>query len=157
MGRPFKNNVRGRLTKTWFAQDNLAKVQALLNIATFGFTILGRAISNASGQNFRDFIEDRLLMPRYVQRSAATLDSARLATGYAYEENTGWVAQPVQQPGAFGALNLDCILQWLILQSGLQAFWTHGRLLAKTFLKKFTTLCREPLDKRCRSCILRCL
>ena len=53
--------------------------------SNLGYGILGRAISNASGQEYRDFVRDRLLVPLGMTSTAFDADEIpddRLAHGY---------------------------------------------------------------------------
>eukprot|EP01047_Picozoa_sp_COSAG01_P050952 COSAG01_NODE_5201_length_4414_cov_468.710313_5_plen_216_part_00 len=75
--------------------------------SNLGFALLGRVISTASGQAFRDFISQRILVPLGMHDTCwSDLDCAdrdRLALGYARIDGD-WIAQPIQQPGAFSSI-----------------------------------------------------
>ena len=74
--------------------------------SNIGFTLLGRIIQNATGQPYRDVVTERIISPlglRDTTWSDDGIDPARLATGYALVDGE-WIAQPIQNPGAFSAL-----------------------------------------------------
>lgn len=82
---------------------------AAYEYSNLGFTLLGRAIGNATGRPTLEFIRERLITPLGMMDthwSNLELDEAgeaRLALGY-HRVDGEWVAQPIQQPGAFSAL-----------------------------------------------------
>eukprot|EP01048_Picozoa_sp_COSAG05_P017471 COSAG05_NODE_2387_length_3132_cov_1.598088_5_plen_297_part_00 len=78
--------------------------------SNLGFTLLGRVIGNATGRPTLQFIQERLITPLGMKDTHwsnleldAIAEARRLALGYHRIEGE-WVAQPIQQPGAFSAL-----------------------------------------------------
>ena len=74
--------------------------------SNYGFAILGRIVSNVSGQPYRTYIADAILRP--LGMTSTTLEPAsvpkdRLAYGYRWEDDT-WKDEPPLPDGAFGAM-----------------------------------------------------
>jgi CubicO group peptidase (beta-lactamase class C family) len=74
--------------------------------SNYGFAILGRIVTNASGKPYREYIQDAILRP--LGMSSTTLEPAsvppdRLAHGYRWEDET-WKEEPPLPDGAFGAM-----------------------------------------------------
>ena len=81
-------------------------VGVAFDYSNLGYTLLGRVIQNAAGKPFGDVITERILAPLGMHDTTWTgrgADHARLATGYA-RCGDEWIAQPVQEHGAFSAL-----------------------------------------------------
>ena len=95
--------------------------------SNLGFTLLGRVIQNATGQPYRSVISQRLLEPLGLSDTTWTAQHAdvqRLATGYALVDEA-WVAQPVQEPGAFSALGglYSTVADLAVWVAGFLAAW----------------------------------
>ena len=74
--------------------------------SNYGFAILGRIVTNASGTPYRQYITSSILKP--LGMGSTTLEPAsvpadRLAHGYRWEDNT-WKEEPPLPDGAFGAM-----------------------------------------------------
>ena len=74
--------------------------------SNFGFAILGRIVTNASGTPYRQYIAEAILQP--LGMTSTTLEpravpADRLAHGYRWEDNT-WKDEPPLPDGAFGAM-----------------------------------------------------
>lgn len=74
--------------------------------SNFGYALVGRAITNASGRNYADYIETAFLKPLGMTSSTydvARAPKGRLAVGYRWQDGA-WVEEPALSPGAFGAM-----------------------------------------------------
>ena len=74
--------------------------------SNFGYTLVGRAVSNASGRNYADYIAASFLVPLGMTSSGydvAKAPAGRLAVGYRWQDG-GWAEEPTLGPGAFGAM-----------------------------------------------------
>lgn len=74
--------------------------------SNLGFAILGRIVSNVSGQPYAQYVSERILRP--LGMSATTLEAAevpaeRRAHGYRWQDET-WLEEPPLPDGAFGAM-----------------------------------------------------
>ena len=74
--------------------------------SNYGFAILGRIVTNVSGQPYRSYIAEAILRP--LGMTSTTLEPAsvpadRLAHGYRWEDET-WKEEPPLPDGAFGAM-----------------------------------------------------
>lgn len=74
--------------------------------SNFGWAILGRIVTNASGMPYQDFVQQRILQP--LGMSSTTFDihavaPDRLAMGYRLE-GEGWEAEPPLPDGAFASI-----------------------------------------------------
>ena len=74
--------------------------------SNYGFAILGRIVTAASGRPYRDYVMSRILEP--LGLGATTLDAPavpanRLAHGYRWEDEQ-WKEEPPLPDGAFGAM-----------------------------------------------------
>jgi CubicO group peptidase (beta-lactamase class C family) len=74
--------------------------------SNYGFAILGRIVTKASGMPYRRFIQDNILRP--LGMTSTTLEPAqvspsRIAQGYRWEDQT-WKLEPQLPDGAFGAM-----------------------------------------------------
>ena len=74
--------------------------------SNYGFAILGRIVTNASGMPYRDYLKKNILDP--LGMSSTTLEPAavpadRLALGYRWEDEQ-WKLEPQLPDGAFGAM-----------------------------------------------------
>jgi CubicO group peptidase (beta-lactamase class C family) len=74
--------------------------------SNFGFAMLGRIVTRASGVPYNKYVADNILRP--LGMSSTTLEpksvpSSRLAQGYRWEDET-WKLEPQLPDGAFGAM-----------------------------------------------------
>jgi CubicO group peptidase (beta-lactamase class C family) len=74
--------------------------------SNYGFAILGRIVSNVSGQKYDDYIAANILRP--LGMTSTTLEASkvaanRLAHGYRWEDNQ-WKDEPLLPHGSFGAM-----------------------------------------------------
>lgn len=74
--------------------------------SNFGFAILGRIVSVASGTPYRDYLQREILAP--LNLTSTTLEPAdvpadRLALGYRWQDGR-WLLEPALSDGAFGAM-----------------------------------------------------
>lgn len=74
--------------------------------SNYGFAILGRIISNVSGQPYRTYIRSNILAP--LKMANTTLEPSevpqeRFAHGYRWEDER-WKEEPVLPDGAFGSM-----------------------------------------------------
>lgn len=74
--------------------------------SNYGFAILGRIITNASGKPYRQYISEAILHP--LGMASTTLEPGavpadKLAHGYRWEDNA-WKEEPPLPDGAFGAM-----------------------------------------------------
>jgi CubicO group peptidase (beta-lactamase class C family) len=74
--------------------------------SNYGFAILGRIVTNASGRPYRDYIRDNILRP--LGMTNTTLEPREVAQdkfafGYRWEDET-WKLEPALPDGAFGAM-----------------------------------------------------
>lgn len=74
--------------------------------SNFGYALAGRVVTNASGQNYADYIDHAFLKPLGMASTGydlAKAPKARLAVGYRWQDGQ-WVEEPALGPGAFGAM-----------------------------------------------------
>jgi CubicO group peptidase (beta-lactamase class C family) len=74
--------------------------------SNFGYALVGRVVTNASGRNYADYIGDSFLKPLGMASTGYDLAKApagRLAVGYRWQDGK-WVEEPALGPGAFGAM-----------------------------------------------------
>ena len=74
--------------------------------SNYGFAILGRIVSAASGMPYREFVRVRLLDPlglRATTLDAGAVPADRRARGYRWEDDR-WKEEPPLPDGAFGAM-----------------------------------------------------
>ena len=74
--------------------------------SNYGYALLGRIITNASGEPYQGYIRRTILQP--LGMTATTYDIAQVprdkfALGYRWEDEK-WVAEPEMRDGAFGAM-----------------------------------------------------
>jgi CubicO group peptidase (beta-lactamase class C family) len=77
-----------------------------MEYSNLGFALLGRIITNVSGQPYADTISKVLLQPLGMQSSGFVVDAApheRRALGYRWEDDA-WRLEPTMAHGAFGAM-----------------------------------------------------
>jgi D-alanyl-D-alanine-carboxypeptidase/D-alanyl-D-alanine-endopeptidase len=74
--------------------------------SNFGFALLGRIVTNASGRPFEDYIQQEIMRPLGMTSTGYDIFSspqARRAIGYRWE-NDSWAREPDMKRGAFGAM-----------------------------------------------------
>lgn len=74
--------------------------------SNFGYALAGRAVTNAAGRNYADYIEGAFLKPLGMASTGYDLAKApkgRLAVGYRWQDGA-WVEEPALGPGPFGAM-----------------------------------------------------
>lgn len=74
--------------------------------SNYGFAILGRIVTRASGMPYRRYIQTAILQPLGMTSTTlepAAVPAARLAQGYRWEDGT-WKLEPQLPDGAFGAM-----------------------------------------------------
>lgn len=74
--------------------------------SNLGYALLGRIVTNVSGQPYADVITRSLLQPLGMKASGFVADAApkeMRALGYRWEDNA-WKPEPSLGPGAFGAM-----------------------------------------------------
>ena len=74
--------------------------------SNYGFAILGRIVTRASGMPYRRYIADNILRPLGMTSTTlepASVPPARLAQGYRWEDER-WKLEPQLPDGAFGAM-----------------------------------------------------
>ena len=74
--------------------------------SNYGYALAGRAVTNAAGRNYADYIGDAFLKPLGMTSTGydlATVPPGRLAVGYRWEDGQ-WKEEPALGPGAFGAM-----------------------------------------------------
>jgi CubicO group peptidase (beta-lactamase class C family) len=74
--------------------------------SNFGYALLGRIVSKASGMSYRRYVEKTLLKPLGMNSSGFEVTDApkeRRALGYRWE-NEAWAEEPTMKDGAFNAM-----------------------------------------------------
>lgn len=74
--------------------------------SNFGYALLGRIVTNASGKPYQAYIRDTILRPLGMTASTYEVGEVprdKLAIGYRWE-NEAWVEEPQMRDGAFGAM-----------------------------------------------------
>lgn len=74
--------------------------------SNFGYALAGRAVTNASGRNYADYIAEAFLRPLGMASTGydqARAPAGRRAVGYRWQDGQ-WVEEPSLGPGAFGAM-----------------------------------------------------
>ena len=74
--------------------------------SNFGYALLGRIVTNASGMPYRRYVEKTLLKPLGMNSSGFEVTDApkeRRAIGYRWE-NDAWAEEPTMKDGAFNAM-----------------------------------------------------
>src|SRR4029077_10798856 len=80
--------------------------ETAMEYSNLGFALLGRVITNVSGQPYADTISHSLLQPLGMESSGFFVDAApreRRALGYRWEQDA-WRLEPTLAHGAFGAM-----------------------------------------------------
>ena len=74
--------------------------------SNYGFAILGRIVTHASGTPYKDYIATHILRPlgmRSTTLSPTAVQAGRLAHGYRWEDDR-WKEEPQLPDGSFGAM-----------------------------------------------------
>lgn len=74
--------------------------------SNFGYALLGRIVTNASGRPYQAYIRDTIMRPLGMADTTydiAQVPKDKLAIGYRWE-NEAWVEEPSMRDGAFGAM-----------------------------------------------------
>lgn len=74
--------------------------------SNFGYALAGRAVTNAAGVNYADYVETAFLKPLGMASTGydvAKAPAPRRAVGYRWQDGA-WVEEPSLGPGAFGAM-----------------------------------------------------
>jgi serine-type D-Ala-D-Ala carboxypeptidase/endopeptidase len=77
-----------------------------MEYSNLGYALLGRIISNVSGQPYKDFVQRLLFAPLGMTSTSydvTTSPAARRALGYRWEDEA-WKLEPTMAHGAFGAM-----------------------------------------------------
>lgn len=80
--------------------------QTAFEYSNFGYALLGRIITNVSGQPYDEYIRDEIMLPLGMESSGYEVTDApfeQRALGYRWE-NEGFSPEPVQPHGVFGAM-----------------------------------------------------
>ncbi|MBM3906923.1 MAG: beta-lactamase family protein [Gemmatimonadetes bacterium] len=74
--------------------------------SNFGYALLGRIVTNVSGQPYKDYIEQHIMRPLGMMDTGYDITvspAERRALGYRWENNA-WLREPDMIHGAFGAM-----------------------------------------------------
>ena len=98
--------------------------------SNLGYALLGRVITAASGQEYPDFVRDRLLRPLHLSQTgfdAPEFDPARLARGYRHGAD-GWDELVPDACGAFAPMGgiFSCVADLARWVSGFAAAFPPG-------------------------------
>ena len=77
-----------------------------MEYSNYGYAILGRTVSNVSGERFEDYIRTRIMAPLGMDSTGYDIFASpanRRAIGYRWEDNA-FVREPDMKDGAFGAM-----------------------------------------------------
>jgi D-alanyl-D-alanine-carboxypeptidase/D-alanyl-D-alanine-endopeptidase len=77
-----------------------------MEYSNLGYALLGRIVSNVSGQPYKDFVQGLLFTPLGMAATGYDVAAApqeRRALGYRWEDST-WKLEPTMAHGAFGAM-----------------------------------------------------
>jgi serine-type D-Ala-D-Ala carboxypeptidase/endopeptidase len=77
-----------------------------MEYSNYGYAILGRIISNVSGQRYQDYIRARIMVPLGMASTGYDIfasPAGRRAIGYRWQDS-GYVREPDMKDGAFGAM-----------------------------------------------------
>jgi D-alanyl-D-alanine-carboxypeptidase/D-alanyl-D-alanine-endopeptidase len=77
-----------------------------MEYSNLGYALLGRIVTNASGEPYKDFVARRLLAPLGMTSTGFEVAASpieRRALGYRWEDDT-WKLEPTMAHGAFGAM-----------------------------------------------------
>lgn len=74
--------------------------------SNYGYALLGRIVTNASGVRYQDYVTREILNPLGMTSSTweySGIDPSRRAVGYRFEDG-GWKPEPVLKDGAFASM-----------------------------------------------------
>ena len=74
--------------------------------SNLGYALVGRLVTNVSGQNYADYVIAHVLKPLGMTSTGydfAKVPAGRRAIGYRWQDDS-WIEEPVLGPGAFGAM-----------------------------------------------------
>lgn len=74
--------------------------------SNYGYALLGRAVTVASGTRYQDYVRREILLPLGMSSSgweASAIEPSRRAIGYRYED-ASWREEPVLADGAFSSM-----------------------------------------------------
>lgn len=77
-----------------------------MEYSNFGYALLGRIVTNVSGQPYQDYIRASIMVPLGMTSTGYDVfrsPAARRALGYRWQDN-GWVREPDMADGVFGAM-----------------------------------------------------
>jgi CubicO group peptidase (beta-lactamase class C family) len=80
--------------------------QLSMEYSNFGYALLGRIVTNASGRPYKDYIEQTIMRPLGMDSSGYEIAESplpRRAIGYNWE-NYAWAREPDMRHGTFGAM-----------------------------------------------------
>mgnify|MGYP003694367407 CR=1 FL=1 len=116
-GRVSRRQLRGAIVSSRDTDDELSQMLRggipfsnapglAYEYSNYGFAILGRVVSNVSGQRYDDYVAANILRP--LGMTSTTLEASkvpadRLAHGYRWEDNQ-WKEEPLLPHGAFGSM-----------------------------------------------------
>ena len=109
VGRPAAGAEPGRIQRDAGAGRRLrdARRAPLIEYSNTGYAILGRIVTNVSGQPYQDYIRTQIMAPaRHDARPASTSSprpAARRAIGYRFEDGK-WMREPDMKDGEYGAM-----------------------------------------------------
>ena len=77
-----------------------------MEYSNLGFALLGRIISNVSGQRYQDYIKQQIMAPlgmAFTGYDVLASPPGKRAIGYRWQDNQ-WLREPDMKDGAFGAM-----------------------------------------------------
>lgn len=77
-----------------------------MEYSNYGYALLGRIVSNVSGERYQDYIRDTIMLPLGMTSTGfevMTSPVAERALGYRWQDDQ-WVREPDMRDGAFGAM-----------------------------------------------------
>jgi len=80
--------------------------QLSMEYSNFGYALLGRIVTNASGRPYKDYIEQTIMRPLGMTSTGYEIAESpleRRAIGYRWENNA-WAREPDMRHGTFGAM-----------------------------------------------------
>ena len=80
--------------------------QLQMEYSNFGYALLGRIVTNASGRPYKDYIEQTIMRPLGMASTGYEIAESpldRRAIGYRWENET-WAREPDMRHGTFGAM-----------------------------------------------------
>ncbi len=74
--------------------------------SNYGYALLGRIVSNASGKRYQDYIRERIMLPLGMKSTGFDIAKSPIgerAIGYRWQDEA-WLREPDLRDGAFGAM-----------------------------------------------------